>query len=167
MTETLARAAATEARHRQWFLRAATVLTTLLTVAFVYIMVASYYRIRVPATDWFEVTKLQMPDHASGSNPTLIYGQTVKTDFRGEWVIEYVRKEGDGWFAVCSNNGVLAFTPADTFAEVELTLMEFMERLCTVTPGQYRLRASIVMDRALWPPKSYTTMSNTFEVTEQ
>ena len=139
-------------------------LMALLTALFVYYMAVAWYRASVPATDWYDVTVFEVPDHVSGEDVSLVYGQTVSTEFAGRWTIEYVREEADGWWPVCSNSGRLQFEPADTFARVELKMSEFMERTCSVTPARYRIRASMTMTKPVWPPKLFSTMSNTFEV---
>lgn len=129
--------------------------------------VREYRRSAVPASAWFEVFELFVPDHEKGSNPLVIYDRTIHEAFRGFWIVEVQRRDSEelAW-TECSGAGLNDYEPTDILPERGVTWEWFLGRPCTVGPGSYRLRVSYEMTKPNWPTKHMVVVSNTFRVTD-
>lgn len=122
-------------------------------------------RRNVPATDWFEVHEVFVPDHVTGSNPFILYDRTIRSDFTGMWVVEAQRREPSGGFSnACSGSGVDDYTRYDNLPEDGVTWTWFFGRPCPIEPGTYRLSVVYDMRKPEYPMKRYRTLSNVFNV---
>lgn len=119
----------------------------------------------IPASAWFEVNEIFVPDHRVGENPEILYDRTIREDFRGFFVAEVQRMEDSGlWFAACSGSGASDYDTSDVIPNRTVTWEWFLNRECAVDPGVYRLRVSWEMKRVGWPTKTTVALSNTFTV---
>jgi hypothetical protein len=122
-------------------------------------------RSTVPASDWFVVNEIYVPDHEAGADPRMIYDRTIKEDFVGFWIAEVQRVKPGGLFQhECSGFGVVPYTTDDTIENDEVSWSWFMGRDCDVPPGRYRIRATYTMKRPGWPEKETSATSNLFTV---
>lgn len=120
----------------------------------------------LPASAWFEVHEIYVPDHEVGSNPLLKYDRTIHESFTGFWIVEVQLVRPDGLFTnVCSGDGVNDYDLDEILENDEVTWEWMLDRPCAVPDGQYRLRASYVMTRPDWPEKRVMAYSNVFRVT--
>lgn len=123
-------------------------------------------RLAVPPEAWFDVYQIDVPNHASGSNPTIIYDRLIKEEFTTLWVVEVRQQQTDGsWFSVCSGSATNDYDVVETIPESGVTWKWFIQRECAVPPGTYQLRVSWTMRRPEWPTKRLVRYSNVFEVT--
>ena len=147
---------------------AAAVFVSAATIFYFYTIGVQLYRSYVPASEWYEVTALEVPDHTKLSNPEIVFGQTVHVPFRGQWVIEYMKKQPTGeFFAVCTNSGLSNFNVEDTVVRATIRIREFIERVCDVEPGDYLLRGELRMTRPEWPAKTVRVWSNEFRIRDE
>lgn len=119
----------------------------------------------VPASAWFKVNEVFVPDHKQGSNPLLIYDRTILVDFRGFFVIEVQQQLENGlWFSACSGSGMSDYEIGDTIPDKNVSWEWFILRACPVPPGTYRLRVSWELKKLGWPSKETVALSNIFKV---
>ena len=124
-------------------------------------------RSQVPASSWFKVNEIYVPDHEKDSNPPVIFDRQVLENFRGFYVIEVQQKIENGlWWSSCSGSGVSDYEKQGPVAPHTIDWEAFISRPCHVAPGIYRLRVSWEMKRPDWPIKSVVSLSNEFLVVE-
>ena len=121
-------------------------------------------RAAVPASAWFEVSELFVPDHKRRSNPDMIYDRLVKVEFRGFWIAEVQLREDKGFSTECTGSGVNEYRPGEFTTGVPVTWGWFLGRPCPVSPGTYRVVVSYDMFKPGFPVKRYSTISNTFTI---
>lgn len=121
-------------------------------------------RAAVPASDWFEVSELFVPDHQRGSNPGMIYDRRAKVEFRGFWIAEVQRREDKGFSTECTGSGVKEYRPGDFTTGIPVTWGWFLGRPCPVSQGTYRIIVSYDMFKPGFPVKRYGAISNTFTI---
>lgn len=123
----------------------------------------------IPATEWFEVTEVFVPDHEVGADPLVVYDRYIKRDFTAFWVVEVQRRDGqldqERFFASCSGSGTNQYETTDYLEPSDVTWTWFIGRECHVRPGSYRLVVTYDMrvpefDRV----KRYKVLSNVFQV---
>lgn len=119
----------------------------------------------LPASAWFQVNDIFVPDHTTGTNPTMIYDRSVREDFKGFWIVEVQQVRTDGLFShACGGFGTSLYSTDEVIEKNEVTWDWFIGRPCAVAPGHYRLRVSYAMRRTGWPEKELTAISNVFTV---
>jgi hypothetical protein len=120
----------------------------------------------VPATKWFKVNEVFVPDHTVGQNPPVIYDRMVFEGFRGFKLAEVQRRDIDGlMFTECSGAEINEYAVEDVIPEKTVSFDWLVGRPCAVGPGTYRLRISYDLRRDGWPPKQLSVLSNVFTVT--
>lgn len=123
----------------------------------------------IPATDWFEVTELFVPNFVVGQDPIISYSREIKKPFQGFWVVEVERRDGrsdrERFFSACSGAGTNNYVPGDYLDPDKLTWSWFIGRECKIPPGTYRLVATWDMKVEEWGRvKRYKVLSNVFTV---
>ncbi len=119
----------------------------------------------VPADAWFRVNEVYVPDHVSGSNPSVIYDREIFENFRGFYIVEVQRKLENGlWWSECSGSGVSDYEKGEAIPDNTVDWVWYISSECTVPPGIYRLRSSWEMKRPDWPTKNVVALSNEFRV---
>jgi len=121
-------------------------------------------RAAVPASAWFEISELFVPDHGVGSNPDMIYDRQVKVPFRGFWIAEVQRRESKGFSTECTGSGVKEYSPEGFTSNRPVKWDTFLGRPCPLSPGTYRIVVSYDLFRAGFPVKRYSHKSNKFTV---
>lgn len=123
----------------------------------------------IPATEWFEVIEIYVPDHEEGANPRVVYDRVIKEDFQGFWLAEVQRRDDTaarpGFFAACSGSGSNSYETTDWLDPDLVTWEWFLGRPCKVAPGTYRIVVTYDMklpggNRV----KRYRALSNIFHV---
>jgi hypothetical protein len=123
----------------------------------------------IPATDWFEVNELFVPDFEFGQDPLLAYERDIRRPFQGFWVAEVESRDAqvtpERFFAACTGSGTNNYDPADYLDPAKVTWSWFLDRPCHIPPGTYRMVVTWDMkiegsDRV----KRYRAMSNVFTV---
>lgn len=128
-----------------------------------------------PITDWFEVTKLVVPDFIIGDNPVIEYERTIKQEVKGTWNSRVLIYDADTmrYIYVCGNSDInnTVYRPqADLPDPVTWEWLVFDRRSCEVfmTPGEYRLVLEFTFcPEAMTICKNYRHMSNEFSVTRR
>lgn len=159
-------------RSVRWLASRSTELVIALVVVYIGIGLTEYRqamkREAVPASDWFEITEIFVPDHAVGSNPDMIYGRTIHVAHRGFWVAEVQRVNPGGHEGVfqnaCTGSGVNEYEEDEVLIEQTVTWSWFFGRPCRVGPGVYRVKLTRDMAIPGWPVKKTDDWSNTFRV---
>lgn len=123
----------------------------------------------VPASDWFVLEEIYVPDHEVGSNPSMVYDRDILVDHRGFWVAEAQRINPDGQNGVfrnaCSGSGVDDYDKDEVLGKDDAVSWEwFFGRPCTIPPGTYRIQLTRDMTKPGYPVKQMRGWSNTFHV---
>lgn len=123
-------------------------------------------RVATPASSWFVVNQIYVPEHVEGANPDMNYDRTIKEPFQGFWVVEVQRLDATGSFILeCSGSGVNDYEVSDYIPENTVSWDWFIGEKCRdIPPGEYQLRASWKLKRSGWPEKEVVTYSNVFKV---
>lgn len=130
-------------------------------------MVSQRQKELLPASAWFEINDIFVPDHTIGSNPQIIYDRIIHEAFTGFWIVEVQRVGDDGLYRpVCSGSGVSRYELDETLDPSVVTWEWMIGRPCLVPPGQYRLRVSYKLEQPGWPTKEAFATSNWFFVTD-
>lgn len=151
-----------------WFRRIVEITVALL-LAFVVIQLSASVNDRqrglLPASTWFVVNEIYVPDHGSGSNPLMIYDRVIRENFRGFWVVEVQSVNPNGLFQnVCSGFGTNDYDTSEIIVDDKVRWVWFVGRECAVPAGDYRLRVSYTLKKPGWPEKEVWAVSNVFTV---
>jgi hypothetical protein len=164
-----------EAPKKRWFEKASQWATEFVVAILLFYAVIQFSdrieqrsRSELPASAWFKVNEIYVPDHVVGSNPPVIYDRVILENFRGFFVVEVQKKLDNGlWWSACSGSGVSDYHISDALPANNTVDWEwFVSRPCVVPAGIYRLRVSWEMKRSDWPVKSVVSLSNEFLVVE-
>lgn len=152
-----------------WWRSRLSELTIALVLVYVIIQISASVGQRerelLPATAWFEVDEIFVPDHAQGTNPNLIYNRTIKETFVGHWIVEAQRLQPNGFFKnECSGSGVNEYDPTEVIVDDTVTWAWMFGKPCAVPAGTYRLKAIYTLTKPGWPEKGYIEFSNVFTV---
>lgn len=124
----------------------------------------------VAAEAWFRVNEVFVPDHASGSDPLMIYDRDISVPFRGSWVVSVQKEDENKLFSVdssapdCSGSGFTHYDPEVIIPDNAVSWSWFVGKNCTLSPGRYRMKVSWIMQRPGWPEKEIRHTSNIFTV---
>lgn len=138
-----------------------------LAIVWILVQIFGFYRDftrdSVPATAFFEVIELHVPDHRAGQDPQIDYDRTIVRPFRGFWVAEIQERAGDGTRAVCFRPGAANYDPEDRLPE-NVSLGWFLHSLCDLEPGTYRIQVGWDILAEGYPLKQVSFFSNWFTV---
>ncbi len=157
----------------RWFVRRATEAFIALTLAYLTVHLIEYReavkRADVPATDWFILDEIYVPDHDEGSDPTMVYARRILTDHRGFWVAEAQRVNPDGrqgvFQNVCSGSGLDDYDTTEVLGVGNTVSWSwFFGRPCRLPPGTYRIQLTRDMSKTGFPVKQTRDWSNTFHI---
>lgn len=124
-----------------------------------------FRRDAVPASEWFAIKEVFVPDHVMGEDPQMIYDREILQPFRGFWIVEVQeRSAGTLSYTACTGSGVNDYDLDDHLPGDTVDLSWFVGRECKLAPGAYRLRVSIDKSRPGWPVKHTLAYSNLFTV---
>ena len=127
-------------------------------------------RADVPASEWFEVSEIFVPDHRVGDNPEIVYDREIRVGHRGFWVVE-VQKVSPGdragvFQTACTGSGVNDYDLDDVLVDDTVSWSWFLGRPCRVAEGTYRIQLTRDMMIPDWPVKKTKDWSNTFKVSD-
>lgn len=124
----------------------------------------------IPATEWFEVLEIYVPDHEVGDQPLMVYDRVIKVDFVGFWIAEVQNRNTEKgapvrFFAACSGSGSNTYEVGDYADPSKTDWLWFLGRPCIIPPGTYRIVVDYDMrlvggERI----KTYRAQSNVFRV---
>lgn len=140
-----------------------------MAIAYLTIQFVTYFRdVRrdsIPATAWFEVVEVFIPDHDAGTDPRIVYDRIVHENVRGFWIVEIQRREyGELSFTECTGFGINDYEVLDLIPDRQVSLSWFVGKDCALGPGAYRARVSYSFQKNGWPVKDLVALSNTFVV---
>jgi hypothetical protein len=162
-------------KDSRWWMSRFVELAAALAIGYMTIQLIEYReavrRDEIPASDWFELRELYVPDHAQGSDPLMVYDRVIKEDHRGFWVAEVQKVKPDGrsgvFQNVCSGSGVAEYETTDVLGpDNAVSWSWFLGRPCRVQPGNYRILLSRDMVVPGYPVKSQRSVSNIFRITD-
>lgn len=116
-----------------------------------------------PATDWFTVREVNIPNFVEGQNPIIVYDRTIKKDFFGTFVVEIHKAEPGVNYAVCSNSASRTYKAGEKPPET-VDLKWFVDRDCGLKSGQYVAETTWKIEAEGYPDKEYSAVSNVFQV---
>lgn len=125
-----------------------------------------------PITEWFEITKLIVPDFYVGDNPVIQYERVIKKVVKGNWksrVLLY-NADTDRYTYICGNSGFneVTYEPqAELPNPVRWNWLVFGMGSCVsnMVPGTYRLYLDFVFCPEIMSIcKPYRYASNLFTV---
>jgi len=116
-----------------------------------------------PATDFFVVNTLSIPDFVEGTDPVMVYDRTIKKDFLGTFMVEIRATTATANYTVCSNSGSRSYTVGKKLPET-ITLKWFVDRDCGLLAGQYVAETTWKIEAQGYPMKEYSAVSNVFRV---
>lgn len=117
----------------------------------------------VPATDFFTVREINIPDFVEGSDPVVVYDRTIKRDFIGTFIVEIHKAETSANYAVCSNSAARNYKAGEK-PPPTVTLKWFVDRDCGLSAGQYVAETTWKIEAEGYPAKEYSATSNVFRV---
>jgi hypothetical protein len=117
-----------------------------------------------PASDWFEVNRLSVPDFPIGVDPIILYSRDIKRHFEGEWIVEIRPVIKNANYSVCTGSGLNEYESDKTVPPDGVTLSWFMGRGCFLQPGQYALYCFWHIRVPGYQEKVYSYISNVFTV---
>jgi len=115
----------------------------ILVVGWCFLFLASFYEKIRPASDWFEVHRIQISTTVVREDPLINYQRSIKLPFKGNWLAELqqynliTRK----WHEACSSNGVAIYSPDKSQPDpLYLTWWTFPIDCTPQNLGIYRLK---------------------------
>lgn len=121
----------------------------------------------MPASAWFVINEVYVPDHPAGSDPNVIYDREIHENFDAFWIVESQRQTPNGlWTTVCTGDGVNEYDPSEVIPDNTVSWAWYTNTKCISPPGTYRLRTTYTMTRPGWPQKRVFSLSNEFQITD-
>jgi hypothetical protein len=118
----------------------------------------------LPASDWFEVSAVAIPDFRVGEDPPINYERVIKQPFVADWFVEINEVGTDRGALACQGNGANHYEPNDKVPMPTL-LSWFAGTRCNLGPGQYQLFVTWQVQRdGIAAPVSVSKVSNVFRV---
>lgn len=118
----------------------------------------------IPATEWFSVRNISVPDFVKGEDPAVIYDREVKQPFSGTWNVEVHPVSAAVDYPVCTGSGTNLYKPNEALPEKGVTLSWLVGRVCNLSEGQYNLEVNYELRPRGYPAKQYSATSNIFRV---
>lgn len=142
------------------------VILIAMALMFMTTYVEQYLRDTAPATEYFEVYQIGIPNFPEGYNPAIIYDRVVRKPFSGEFTAEI---QGAGTLAVvCPSTKKFNYDPDKKLPKGGVTLSWLMYREplpdCNPEPGSYRVNICWTIERYRTTPARYCANSNVFTV---
>lgn len=118
----------------------------------------------VPASTWFEVKNISVPNFVEGDDPMMIYDRKIIKPFHATWSVEVHRANDAVDYAYCYGSGNQFYEPKEILPKSGVTLSWFIGKDCKLPEGQYTLQASWEIRPEGYPTKIETYTSNLFRV---
>lgn len=117
-----------------------------------------------PATEWFSVRNISVPDFVKGDDPAVVYDREIRQPFSATWNVEVHPATASSDYPVCTGSGTNLYKPNETLPENGVTLSWLVGRVCDLPEGQYNLEVNYEIRPAGYPAKQYSATSNIFRV---
>lgn len=129
--------------------------------------VADRQRAMTPASSWFQINEVFIPDFTAGGNPAVVYDTVTLEPFESFRIVEVQSQAQSGmWVSVCAGAAIEAKDPKIVIQNKTVSWDWLLGNACRVPPGEYRLRVTFAMSRPGWPAKRAFALSNVFTVGE-
>lgn len=115
-----------------------------------------------PASAWFTVDAMVIPDHRVGENPVIDFERTIKKSMTGRWSVETQKFNGSRWVTVCRGSGISNYS-IDEDLPRPITL-NWYRGACETEPGLYRLQTVWLFSDGTGLTRSVQNESNDFNV---
>ena len=94
-----------------------------------------------PASNWVEVTRLEIPNFTVGTDPSIAYEREIKQSVQSNWTAElrYFYNEDGEYSTACNNSGFSNLEPSRVPPADGWHLSDFIGKGCAIEPGNYRL----------------------------
>lgn len=150
-------------RQRLAELAAASVMATvIITVAS---FVAQRQREITPASAWFQINEVFVPDYRTGIPGAVTYDVVTLERFESFRIVEVQRAATSGvWLSVCAGAVIETRDPQTVIENKTVSWDWLLGTSCEMPPGAYRLRLTYAMSRPGWPAKRAFALSNVFHV---
>ena len=123
-----------------------------------------------PATDWFEVETLNIPDFIAGNTPSIAYQRVIRKSFAGSFKIAIIRAApGDIGAITCLNSKKLDYVAGRELpGVVDFAWLfgdaEWPACAAKLREGEFQARISWDIEVPGLPVKNYMKLSNIFRV---
>lgn len=97
---------------------------------------ATVYRETAPASDFFEVSDVRIPDHAEGDDPLVLYLRDIHRDFTGDWFITLFPEDRPTRIA-CDGAGRFRYRSNVELSDNQMPLSRFIGKQCGLPAGCY------------------------------
>jgi hypothetical protein len=114
--------------------------------------------------DFLVVRKVHVFDAIEGHSPKMDVERVIRKPFRGEWLADVSRREGSGFYAVCSGSGKSNYDPADRLpakANLDLDWWTYPVR-CNLPVGCYEVNTVWTIEAPNVPAMAVRSVSNEF-----
>ncbi len=115
-----------------------------------------------PASAWFTVDKMIVPDHKAGENPDIEFERTIKRNMSGRWAVETQSYNGSRWVTVCRGSGLSNYS-VDEDLPRPITL-DWFRGACDEKPGLQRLQTVWLFSDEEGLTRSVISESNEYTV---
>jgi len=130
--------------------------------------VKQYIRDTAPASDYFVVNQIGIPNFTVGENPKILYDRVVLQDFSATFTAEI--QDASTLQAVCTSTKTVNYSPDKDLPKDGPTLSWLMYREplpdCQPPVGTYRVQICWTIERLDAIPARMCANSNTFSVRE-
>jgi hypothetical protein len=130
--------------------------------------VQQYRRDTAPASDYFVVNQIGIPNFTLGENPVVLYDREVKQAFSGSFTAEI--QDAANLNVICPSTKTFNYDPAKQLPREGVTLSWLMYREplpdCKPPVGTYRVEICWTINRIDAVPVRMCEHSNTFSVRE-
>lgn len=126
---------------------------------------AERQRASTPASLWFQVNEIFVPDFVHGDRVAVVYDTVTLDTFESFRIVEVQRQSKAGvWSSVCAGATIEMKDPRIVIENKTVSWEWLVGSACDVPPGEYRLRVTFAMSRPGWPAKRAFALSNVFIV---
>jgi len=129
-----------------------------------------FARERASADNFFEVSRIYVPNFTVGDNPIMKYDYAIKQDFHGFYYVEIFQIHEDGKMTLaCRGNGSKLYKTYMQIRDYDKTDLDwFVNNECSkyIVEGKYQIITSWIIMPDDYPSKTKFKMSNVFEVTK-
>lgn len=120
-----------------------------------------------PASDWFTINKISIPDFEEGTDPLVLYDRSIKLPFYGEGKSEVRDISGAIPNVVCTGSWDMAYEPGDVLDTTKITFnwilgARVIPSPCEPKAGQYVTWISVRVKPLNGVEREVTYLTDTF-----
>ncbi len=135
-----------------------------IVVGWLAILAISVWHANMPASSWFDVSKVYVFDSVEGETPGMIADRTIRKSFHAQWVVTVYRKGARGFFPYCVSTGTNSYDVDDVLPDrLDLDFWTWPVR-CQLPEGQYQVRTRWIINPVGYAMREVRANSNIFTV---